>query len=391
MIRGGFAIATIRQGIGFLDGIWNANAGRSLTTSANPSTTPSIFAPGSVLFGDASFPALVPSSIDPSFPNPSFPLAVQSGQNVEDYNPSIKPEYVESWTLGFQRQISRNTVVEARYVGNHGVDLWQTVNLNEVNTVENGFATQFQAAQNNLAIANGFSVGQLLASAQSGTGIKLTSNNYGNQGLPGQVNVPLLTTAIGSSTDQTTVTQLTQGQAGATANAIATNATRMANLTKAGSPINLFQVNPNNGGNSTELTNRNSSTYNSAQIRSAAPPCHRPSDTGQLRIFQVADRRQHAHAAELGRQQRSDYVRYSQRHQDDLDLPASVRPGPRFSPQLSRRGRQSGRRVGNRRSGTHCRAARLLTLRAAATRSTKMMAAWCCTISQPSNCRTTWA
>ena len=96
-------------------------------------------------------------------------------------------------------------MVEARYVGNHAADLWSAVNLNEVNTVENGFATQFQAAQNNLAIANGISVPQLLLSAASGTGIKLTSNNYGNQGLPGQVNVPLLTTAIGSSTDQTTV------------------------------------------------------------------------------------------------------------------------------------------------------------------------------------------
>jgi len=261
VLRGGFSISTNRQGIGFLDGIWSANAGRSLVTSTSPSTTPSVFTAGNVLFSDPSFPSLVPSSIDPAFPNPSFPLVVQSGQNVEDYNPQIKPEYIESWTFGFQRQLTRDTVVEVRYVGNHGVDLWQTVNLNEVNTVENGFATQFQQAQNNLAIANGISVAQLLNPST-----KLTSNNYSNQGLAGQVNVPLITTAIGSNTDQTTVTQLTQGQAGATANGIATNSTRMANLTKALYPINLFQVNPNNGGNSTMLTNRNSSTYNSGQV-----------------------------------------------------------------------------------------------------------------------------
>jgi hypothetical protein len=261
VLRAGFSISTIRQGIGFLDGVWSGNAGRSLSTSASPSTTPSIFTAGNVLFSDPTFPALVPSSIDPSFPNPSFPLAVQSGASIEDYNPSIKPEYVESYTFGFQRQLNRNTVVEVRYVGNHGVDLWSAVNLNEVNTVESGFAAQFQAAQNNLAIANGISVAQLLNPTT-----KLTSNNYSNQGLAGQVAVPLITTAIGSNTDQTTVTQLQQGQAGATANGIATNATRMANLTKAGYPINLFQVNPNNGGNATELTNRNSSTYNSGQV-----------------------------------------------------------------------------------------------------------------------------
>ncbi|HLH18009.1 MAG TPA: hypothetical protein VKX45_12345 [Bryobacteraceae bacterium] len=228
VLRGGFSISTIREGIGYLDGVWNVNQGRSLATPASATANPNIFPAGDVLFSDSSFPSVVPSSIDPSFPNPSFPLPLQSGQSVEDYNPSIRPEYVEGWTFGFQRQLSRNTVIELRYVGNHGADLWTTVNLNEVNVVESGFAQQFAAAQNNLAIANGISVAQLLIPTT-----KLTVNNYGNQGLPGQVNVPLITTAIGSNTDQTTVTQLMQGQAGATANAIPTNATRMANLTKA--------------------------------------------------------------------------------------------------------------------------------------------------------------
>jgi hypothetical protein len=265
VLRGGFSISTLRQGIGFLEGVWSGNQGRSLSTSATPTANPTIFPAGSVLFSDATYPSVVPSSVDASFPNPSFPLAVQSGQSIEDWNPSIKPEYVESWTFGFQRQLSRNTVVELRYVGNHGVDLWQAVNLNEVNILGNvsggTFVQQFQAAQTNLAIANGISVAQLLT-----PGTKLTTNNYSNQGLAGQTAVPIITTAIGSNTDQTTVTQLTEGIAGATANGIATSATRMANLTKAGYPINLFQVDPNNGGNSTEMTNRNSSTYNSGQV-----------------------------------------------------------------------------------------------------------------------------
>ena len=261
VLRAGFSVATIRQGIGLLDGVWNANQGRSLSTNTSPSTTPTLFTAGNVLFSDSSFPVQAPTSIDPSFPNPSFPLAVQSGQNVSDYNPHIKAEYVESWTAGLQRPVGKNTVVELRYVGNHYVDGWASVNLNETNIIENGFLTQFQTAQNNLAIANGISVAQLL-NPQT----KLTVNNFGSTGLPGQVAVPILTTAIGSSTDQTTVTQLQQGQAGATANGIATNATRMANLTKAGYPINLFQVNPNNGGAANLYTNRNSSTYNSGQV-----------------------------------------------------------------------------------------------------------------------------
>ncbi|MEI9974076.1 MAG: TonB-dependent receptor [Ignavibacteriota bacterium] len=261
VVRGGFSIATIREGMGFLDGVWSVNQGRSLSTSTSPSATPSVFAAGSVQFSDPSYPTLIPSSLDPAFPNPSFPLAVQSGQNVEDYNPKIKPEYVESWTVGFQRSLGKNTSIELRYVANHGVGLWSAVNLNEVNTVESGFTQQFQQAQLNLAINNGITVAQLLLPTT-----KVTVNNYGSTGLPGQAAVPLLTTAIGSSVDQTTVTQLQQGQAGATANAIATNSTRMSNLVKAGYFPNLFQVNPNNGGQSTEMTNRNSSTYNSGQV-----------------------------------------------------------------------------------------------------------------------------
>ncbi len=261
VLRAGFSINTIREGMGFLDGVWSGNPGRTLTTSTSPSTTPTLFTAGGVQFGDASYPTQVPSSIDAAFPNPSFPLAVQPGQTVEDYNPNIKPEYVESWTAAFQRPLGKNTSIELRYVANHGVDLWQAVNLNEVNTVESGFTSVFQQAQANLAANNGISVAQLLLPTT-----KLTVNNYGSTGLPGQAAVPLLTTAIGSNVDQTTITQLQQGTAGATANAIATNATRMAALVKAGYPANLFQVNPNAGGNSTEMTNRNSSTYHSGQV-----------------------------------------------------------------------------------------------------------------------------
>jgi len=38
--------------------------------------------------------------------------------------------YSEQWSLGIQRQINRNNVAEIRYVGNHGVGLFQTLNRN---------------------------------------------------------------------------------------------------------------------------------------------------------------------------------------------------------------------------------------------------------------------
>ena len=266
VIRGGFSIATIREGMGFLAGVLSGNQGRSLSTSVDPINFPSNFGPiGSVAFGGP-YPTRAPTSIDPSFPNPSFPLAVQSGQTVSDYNPNIKPEYVQSWSFGFQRELDRDTVIDVRYVGTHGVGLWRSVNLNEVNIVENGFAQQFAAAQNNLAIANGFSsIAALQNAAFTNPAFKLVTN-YGNTGLAGQVAIPIIQTAIGSTTDTTTANQLLQGQTGATANAIATNAARMSNLTKAGFAPNLFQVNPLGGGAANMMTNGNMSTYNALQI-----------------------------------------------------------------------------------------------------------------------------
>ena len=68
VLRAGFSINTIREGMGFLDGVWSVNPGRTLTTSTSPSTTPSLFPAGSVQFGDASYPTQIPSSIDPAFP-----------------------------------------------------------------------------------------------------------------------------------------------------------------------------------------------------------------------------------------------------------------------------------------------------------------------------------
>ena len=267
VVRGGFSIATIREGMGFLAGVLNGNQGINLSTSVDPLNFPANFGPiGSVSFGGP-YPTRAPTSIDPNFPNTSFPLAVQSGQTVSDYNPNIKPEYVESWSFGFQRELDKDTVVDFRYVGNHGVGLWRSINLNEVNVVENGFQQQFAAAQQNLAIANGFAnIGALQYTAFTNPAFKLNTN-YGNQGLAGQVGIPILQTAIGSTTDTTTANYLLQGQTGAAANSIATNATRMANLTKAGlAPVNYFQVNPLGGGNANMMTNGNMSTYNALQI-----------------------------------------------------------------------------------------------------------------------------
>ena len=96
---------------------------------------------------------------------------------------------MQSWNIGFQRALGDNTVIEARFTGNHGTDLWRQYNLNEVNIVENGFLNDFNIAANNLAIANGTTAQGLYTLAS------LKSTNFGNQGLPGQQNLSYIGSA----------------------------------------------------------------------------------------------------------------------------------------------------------------------------------------------------
>ena len=67
----------------------------------------------------------------------------------------LQTPYVQAWNIGMQREIMKNTVLEARYLGTRGDNVWHTYNLNEVNIFENGFLQEFKNAQQNLAINAG--------------------------------------------------------------------------------------------------------------------------------------------------------------------------------------------------------------------------------------------
>ena len=254
VLRGGFAIASVREQFTIP---WSSNQGVSLNTSVDPiSTNTAAFGPaGSVFFSDPALPAA-------SYPSsPTYPLAVLPGNSIYDYNPDLKSRYVESWNVGFQRSLTPDTVLEVRYVGNHSARAWTTINLNEINVVENGFNTQFLAAQNNLAIANGVTVPQLA------TLNTLKSTNFFNTGLPGQQAIPIISTALASASNSQLANYVAQGQSGALANSIAGNTAQMARLVTANYPANLFQANPATGGSAANLTtNQGGSTYNSMQV-----------------------------------------------------------------------------------------------------------------------------
>ncbi|MBL8229228.1 MAG: carboxypeptidase regulatory-like domain-containing protein [Bryobacterales bacterium] len=246
VLRGGYSIATIREGMNTFVNILGSNQGRTLSLAIDPNNFPAEFgAPGSVHFSDARYP------VRPFQQQPSFPLPVLPGNSVNEFDDNLKMGYVQSWSLSLQREIGQDTVIDLRYVGNHGTGLWRQVNLNEVNILENGFLNEFNAAARNLEINR--------RTAPS-------SVDFGNRGLPGQAPIPILQTALGLSSDTVIANQLLRGEAGAVANGIAFNAPRMTRLTNAGYPANLFVANPTVvGGGAFLMTNGGHSTYNAFQ------------------------------------------------------------------------------------------------------------------------------
>lgn len=51
-------------------------------------------------------------------------------QNETTIAPNFGPDKVHSWSLGIEREVTKNSALEIRYVGNHGYNLFQTVDAN---------------------------------------------------------------------------------------------------------------------------------------------------------------------------------------------------------------------------------------------------------------------
>jgi hypothetical protein len=74
----------------------------------------------------------------PTGPNVRSQLAASIATNTFDprtqlqtvVDPSFGPDKVHSWSFGFERELTKSAVFEARYVGNHAVNLFQTVDAN---------------------------------------------------------------------------------------------------------------------------------------------------------------------------------------------------------------------------------------------------------------------
>jgi hypothetical protein len=79
----GYSINSVREDGGTFS-VWGGNQGRTVTLNVDPAGFPTVFgAPGSVLFRNN-----LPARVAPT--DPTFPLAVASGNSVSDFDPNLK-------------------------------------------------------------------------------------------------------------------------------------------------------------------------------------------------------------------------------------------------------------------------------------------------------------
>lgn len=160
VLRGGYSRAYVREGVNTFQSLYAANSASGArlaggTISATQNITGNPFP---LTFGNYIRNGL------PAGPNfqssPVFPNQGSITDSINEFIPDLKIGRVDSYTFGIQRELNSNNVIEVRYVGNRGNDLWRQYDLNEVNVIENGFLSEFRLAQQNvlanLAAGRGF-------------------------------------------------------------------------------------------------------------------------------------------------------------------------------------------------------------------------------------------
>jgi hypothetical protein len=222
-VRASFATHYTQDGFTFFAPASTANAG--LFTTASNSVPTGVYS--------------IKSNPLPTPPTDAFPVsqkanfAISNAQSLTNVDPNLRNPYILEWSVGVQRELPKHFTLEVRYAANHAVKQYRAWNINEVNLNYNGLLPEFINAQNNLAI-----------SQKAGAG-----NSFSNQGLAGQVPLPIFDkifqgiAAASGYTNSTFVTNLQQNTIGNMFDTIRRSPTYRTNITN-NLPLNFFVANP---------------------------------------------------------------------------------------------------------------------------------------------------
>lgn len=265
VLRGGYSVSFVREGLDLLGSIYGSNPGGSLTLTRS-------LANGNLTVGTNLRTSGNPNLTAPPFPNtPAYPITLTTADSTNVFDPSLRTGEVRSFSLGFQREVNKNTVVEVRYVANRGIGLQRQYNINEFNTIENGFAAEFAKAQANL-----------YANIAAGRGNSFAYFGAGTNTSPLPIMLAYFNTAATYDPSNPARYAATNFTNSTLVNALSVNnpnilafngtsfensAARRNNAIANGLPINFFYVNPTTGvSGAYTVDNSTKSWYDSAVI-----------------------------------------------------------------------------------------------------------------------------
>jgi hypothetical protein len=169
VFRGGYSISFNRQGSASFLNVFDNNPGLYVNAARSASI-------GNLVTGTGTdvLPVLLRQTDrlkPPSFSDsPVYPMKGLITDQINLFEPNLRTPYTQSWTFGMQRELTKNTVLEARYVHNLNLHQWVVYNFNEVNIKENGFLDEFKNAMANLQANIAAGRGNTFKYAGSGTG-----------------------------------------------------------------------------------------------------------------------------------------------------------------------------------------------------------------------------
>jgi len=272
VLRGGFSVAYNRASMALYDGCFSSNPGGSITASRSEAL-------GNLIPAGQTYPLLMRNKSllgpPPFEKEPSYPLTPSIASQVRTFSPDIRTPYTISWSFGLQREITRDTAIEVRYVGNKSLQGITSYNLNEFNIHENGWLDEFWLAQKNLYANLAAGRGTNFRYYGPGTGtfpLPITIAYLGgtlNPNDPANYTTAKLGTSQGGFFTNATYNNYLNtynANAGALASSLDGDANLRANAKAAGLPDNFFMVNPYLRGGAYIYQNGGWSKYDGMQV-----------------------------------------------------------------------------------------------------------------------------
>jgi hypothetical protein len=264
VLRAGYSLGYNRPGSSDFTGTIDDNPGIALTANRNHSLN-NLGTPGGVLLrnrADLGPPPNMPTTR-------VYPMTDVVDGDVLTFEPDLQTPYAMTWTAGWQRKLTRDTVIEARYVGTRSLQSWQTYNYNEINIVENGFLDEFRLAQENLRANIAAGRGSNFRYFGQGTGtspLPIFLAYFSGRSAADATNAANYGSALFANSTFVNPLARFNPQPFTAANALDAEAARRQNALNAGLPANFLVVNPDLLGGAEIVGNGGYTKYNSLQL-----------------------------------------------------------------------------------------------------------------------------